>query len=132
MPSARRPSRSASRKWCIGRDGRLSGPELAPALARGMRRAGVDVVDLGMVATPMLISPPISSIPASGVMVTGSHNPPDYNGLKMVLGGETLSGDAIQKLRQRLEAGNLVSGEGGYRQDDIAPEYLARIVGDVS
>ncbi len=116
---------------CIGRDGRLSGPDLAAALSRGIRRAGIGVVDLGMVATPMTYFAAYQLNTNSAVMVTGSHNPPDYNGLKMVLGGETLSGDAIQKLRQRLETGNLVDGEGGYRQYDIAPEYLARIVGDV-
>ncbi|MDO9220373.1 MAG: phosphomannomutase/phosphoglucomutase, partial [Thiobacillus sp.] len=78
---------------CIGRDGRLSGPDLAAALARGIRKAGIGVVDLGMVATPMTYFAAYQLGTNSAVMVTGSHNPPDYNGLKMVLGGETLSGD---------------------------------------
>jgi phosphomannomutase/phosphoglucomutase len=116
---------------CIGRDGRLSGPELAAALARGIQKAGVDVVDLGLVATPMTYFAAFDLKTDSAVMVTGSHNPPDYNGLKMVLGGETLSGEAIQKLRLRLENNDLASGGGGYRTHDIAPAYLDRIVSDV-
>ncbi|HQT00284.1 MAG: phosphomannomutase/phosphoglucomutase [Hydrogenophilales bacterium 16-64-46] len=116
---------------CIGRDGRLSGPDMAAALARGIRRAGVGVVDLGMVATPMTYFAAYQLKTNSAVMVTGSHNPPDYNGLKMVLGGETLSGETIQALRQRLVDGNLVNGAGGYRSYDIAPEYHARIVSDI-
>ena len=116
---------------CIGRDGRLSGPELAAALARGIRKAGIGVVDLGMVATPMTYFAAYQLNTNSAVMVTGSHNPPDYNGLKMVLGGETLSGDAIQKLRERLVNNDLVHGDGSYRQHDIAGEYLTRIVSDV-
>ena len=116
---------------CIGRDGRLSGEELAAALARGIRKAGIGVVDLGMVATPMTYFAAYQLQTNSAVMVTGSHNPPDYNGLKMVLGGETLSGETIQKLRMRLENDDLTYGDGSYRQYDIASEYLSRIVGDV-
>ena len=116
---------------CIGRDGRLSGPALSQALARGIRKAGIGVVDLGMVATPMTYFAAYQLKTNSAVMVTGSHNPPDYNGLKMVLGGETLSGDAIQKLRERLVTGDLAHGEGSYREYDIAPEYQARIVSDI-
>ena len=116
---------------CIGRDGRLSGPELSQALARGIQKAGIDVIDLGMVATPMTYFAAYELKTNSAVMVTGSHNPPDYNGLKMVLGGETLSGDTIQQLRQRLESGNLTTGNGSYRTHDIAPAYLDRIAGDI-
>jgi phosphomannomutase/phosphoglucomutase len=115
----------------IGRDGRLSGPELAAALARGMRKAGADVIDVGMVATPMLYFATHHLGTLSGVMVTGSHNPPDYNGLKMMIAGETLSGDAIRKLGERCERGDLVHGAGDYSQADIAPAYLDRITGDV-
>ncbi|MEW5893539.1 MAG: phosphomannomutase/phosphoglucomutase [Pseudomonadota bacterium] len=115
----------------IGRDGRLSGPRLAAALARGIQAAGIDVIDVGMVATPMTYFAAYHLGTNSAVMVTGSHNPPDYNGLKMVLGGETLSGETIQALRRRLEQGDLVSGSGGYRQQDIGQDYIARIVGDV-
>ena len=127
-------SEAAARKQtaiCIGRDGRLSGPELAAALARGIQKAGIDVIDLGMVATPMTYFAAYELKTHSAVMVTGSHNPPDYNGLKMVLGGETLSGDTIQQLRQRLESGNLTTGRGNYRTHNIAPAYLDRIAGDI-
>ncbi len=116
---------------CIGRDGRLSGPALAAALASGIRKAGIDVIDLGMVATPMTYFAAYQLGTHSAVMVTGSHNPPDYNGLKMVLGGETLAGDTIQALRTRIEEGNLATGQGKYNQHDIAPEYIGRIVGDI-
>ncbi|HSO07126.1 MAG TPA: phosphomannomutase/phosphoglucomutase [Pelomicrobium sp.] len=115
----------------IGRDGRLSGPELAAALARGLQKSGVDVIDVGMVATPVLYFAAQELKTFSGVMVTGSHNPPDYNGLKMVLGGETLAGEAIQKLRERLVSGELTSGAGAFRQEDVREAYLARVAGDV-
>jgi phosphomannomutase/phosphoglucomutase len=115
----------------IGYDGRLSGPSLAAALARGIQKAGINVIDLGMVATPMTYFGAYQLNTNSAVMVTGSHNPPDYNGLKMVLGGETLAGKTIQKLRERLENNDLAHGAGSYSQHDIADEYINRIVGDV-
>jgi len=115
----------------IGRDGRLSGPALCEALARGIRAAGVDVIDLGMVATPMTYFASFELGTASSVVVTGSHNPPDYNGLKMVIDGTTLSGDDIQALRRRLEEGRLSYGSGGYRTHDIAPRYIERIASDI-
>jgi phosphomannomutase/phosphoglucomutase len=115
----------------IGRDGRLSGPQLSQALARGLQAAGVDVIDVGQVATPMVYFAAHQLGTQSGVAVTGSHNPPDYNGLKMVVAGETLAGDAIQQLRLRIEQSNLVTGSGSYTQRDIAPEYISRIVSDV-
>ncbi len=119
------------REIVIGRDGRLSGPELSAALADGLRSAGVDVIDVGQVATPMLYFAAHHFDTQSGVMLTGSHNPPDYNGLKIVLAGETLAGDAIQALRTRAIEGRLASGAGGCRQDDISQQYLARITGDI-
>ena len=115
----------------VGRDGRLSGPELAAAVADGIRASGAGVVDIGMVATPMTYFAAHHLGTQSSVMVTGSHNPPDYNGLKMVVDGDTLSGDDIQKLRQRIEAGRLTTGAGTFRTADIAPAYLDRIVGDI-
>ncbi|WP_088178679.1 phosphomannomutase/phosphoglucomutase [Sulfuricella sp. T08] len=115
----------------IGRDGRLSGPDLAAALARGIQKAGIDVIDLGLVATPMTYFAAYQLNTHSAVMLTGSHNPPDYNGLKMVLAGDTLSGDAIQALRIRLEQGDLSNGSGSYSTHDIADEYLNRITSDV-
>ena len=118
-------------KVCIGRDGRLSGPSLSEALARGLQAAGVDVVDVGRVTTPMLYFATHQLHTGSGVMVTGSHNPPDYNGLKMVIAGETLSGEAIQGLRQRIESGKLLSGKGAYGRAEVAEAYLQRITSDV-
>ena len=119
------------REIVIGRDGRLSGPELSAALARGLRATGVDVIDVGQVATPMLYFAAHHFNTLSGAMLTGSHNPPQYNGIKIMLAGESLAGDAIQALRERAEAGQLASGAGGYRQEDIAEHYLARIAGGI-
>ena len=111
----------------IGRDGRLSGPELGAALAAGIRAAGANVIDVGMVATPMTYFAAHELGTQCSVMVTGSHNPPDYNGLKMVIAGDTLSGAEISALKARIEAGALATGAGGYRSADIAPAYLDRI-----
>jgi phosphomannomutase/phosphoglucomutase len=116
---------------CIGRDGRLSGPALSQALARGLQAAGMDVIDVGRVATPMLYFATHQLNTGCGVMVTGSHNPPDYNGLKMMLAGETLAGDAIQGLRASIEAEDFATGAGSYRQEEVAEAYFQRIVGDV-
>jgi phosphomannomutase/phosphoglucomutase len=115
----------------IGRDGRLSGPDLASALARGIQNSGVDVIDVGRVATPMLYFAAHQLATRSGVMVTGSHNPPQYNGLKIMLGGETFSGETIQGLRQRIERADFSVGAGGYREHDIAASYLQRIVAGI-
>jgi phosphomannomutase/phosphoglucomutase len=115
----------------VGRDGRLSGPELAAAIADGIRASGVNVIDVGMVATPMTYFAAHHLGTQSSVMVTGSHNPPDYNGLKMVVAGNTLSGEDIQAIRARIEAGRLKAGAGTYRTADITPAYFDRIVGDV-
>jgi len=115
----------------IGRDGRLSGPELAGALADGIRAAGVDVVDIGMVTTPMSYFATHHLGTGCSAMVTGSHNPPDYNGLKMVVADRTLSGDDIQDLRGRIERDALATGAGGYATQDVSAAYLDRVVGDV-
>ncbi len=116
----------------VGRDGRLSGPELIAALSDGIRSSGVDVVDVGMVVTPMTYFAAQHLGTACSVMVTGSHNPPDYNGLKMVIDGTTLSGDDIQALRRRIESGDLATGSGNSRSEDVAPAYFDRIVGDIT
>ena len=115
----------------IGRDGRLSGPSLSAALAEGLCASGMDVVDIGMVATPMSYFAAHHLGCGSAVSVTGSHNPPDYNGLKMVLGGTTLSGEDIQGLKQRIDTGNFRSGAGKLTHADIGAAYLNRIVSDV-
>jgi phosphomannomutase/phosphoglucomutase len=119
------------RAVCIGRDGRLSGPALAQALARGLQTSGVDVIDIGRVTTPILYFAAHHLGTGSGVMVTGSHNPPDYNGLKIMLAGETLSGDDIQKLRRRLETGDLKQGAGSISSRDVGNAYLERVTGDI-
>jgi phosphomannomutase/phosphoglucomutase len=115
----------------IGRDGRLSGPELATALAQGLQSTGVDVIDIGVVVTPMVYFATHVLGTASGIMVTGSHNPPDYNGFKMVLAGEAIYGETIQKLYRLIESGELAQGQGGYRTHDIRQAYIERIAGDV-
>ncbi|MEB0139889.1 MULTISPECIES: phosphomannomutase/phosphoglucomutase [unclassified Undibacterium] len=115
----------------IGRDGRLSGPELLAALAAGLQASGVDVIDLGMVATPMVYFATNVLEARSGIMVTGSHNPPDYNGFKMVLAGEAIYGDTITALYHTIVAGSFAVGSGSYRTHDIRAAYLARIIDDV-
>jgi phosphomannomutase len=117
----------------VGRDGRLSGPKLAAALIRGLVSTGLDVVDLGAVTTPMLYYVAATRGRRgchSGIMVTGSHNPKDYNGFKMVLAGRAIYGDDIQRLRTRMEAEDYVVGAGRSAPMDIVPEYGARITGD--
>jgi phosphomannomutase/phosphoglucomutase len=116
----------------VGRDGRLSGPELAGALSDGLREAGIDVIDVGAVPTPVVYFAAYRFNTGSGVAVTGSHNPPDYNGFKIVVGGETLSEGAIQDLYQRIASGALEDGgHGGLRHVDVVPDYIERITSDV-
>ena len=118
-------------RFVVGRDGRLSGPRLSAALARGLNAAGVDVVDIGVVATPMVYFATHHFGTGSGVMVTGSHNPPEYNGLKMMVAGDTLAAEAIQDVRRLVESGDLASGAGRLEKADIREAYLARITSDV-
>ncbi|MEO8850076.1 MAG: phosphomannomutase/phosphoglucomutase [Casimicrobiaceae bacterium] len=115
----------------VGRDGRLSGPAFAQALTDGILASGVDVIDIGMVTTPMSYYAAEALATQCCAMVTGSHNPPDYNGLKMVIAGDTLSGDDIQALRMRAEHQRFTTGQGRYRAHDISASYIARIAGDV-
>jgi phosphomannomutase len=117
----------------VGRDGRLSGPGLSAALMRGLASTGLDVVDLGPVTTPMLYYVAATRGAhgcRSGIQVTGSHNPKDYNGFKMVLAGRAIYGDDIQRLRERIEAERYTVGKGRIARMDIGAEYRARIVGD--
>jgi phosphomannomutase len=118
----------------VGRDGRISGPALAAALMRGLKSTGLDVVDLGAVTTPMLYYVAATRGEhgcRSGIEVTGSHNPKNWNGFKMVLAGRAIHGEEIQDLRRRIEAEDYRRGRGGrIGAMDIAPEYRARIVGD--
>lgn len=117
---------------CIGYDGRHSSPDLAEALASGVMAAGCHVIHVGAVPTPVLYFATHELQTGSGVMVTGSHNPANYNGLKIMLAGETLSGEAIQKLYQRTQTGDFASGRGSQSSADVRRAYLDRIVGDIA
>ncbi|MFO7339018.1 MAG: phosphomannomutase/phosphoglucomutase [Lysobacteraceae bacterium] len=117
----------------VGRDGRLSGPELAGGLIEGLRRAGRNVIDVGMVPTPVVYFAAYHLRAGSGVAVTGSHNPPEYNGFKIVVGGQTLSGEAIADLYARIRDGRLhqAAEPGRLAQEDVAEAYIRRIADDV-
>ena len=115
----------------IARDGRLSGPHLLEALSAGLTASGCDVINIGLVPTPLLYFAAVAFETGSGVMLTGSHNPPQYNGLKILLDGETLSGPQITALYQRLVDKRLRAGNGTVRVDDIRSRYLKRVTGDV-
>ncbi|MGM0569322.1 phosphomannomutase/phosphoglucomutase [Marinobacter sp.] len=117
---------------CIGYDGRHSSPELADALARGVMEAGCHVIRIGAVPTPVLYFATHHLGTGSGVMVTGSHNPSNYNGLKIMLGGETLAEEGIQKLLQRVQTGDLHRGQGSASDQDVRRDYLDRIVSDIA
>ncbi len=119
-------------KVAVARDGRTHGPELLEALKQGLMESGRDVVDLGAVPTPLLYFATHYLSSRSGVMLTGSHNPAEYNGLKIVIAGETLSGDDIQRLRERIETGNLLSGRGSQEAVRLIEDYIAQITGDVA
>ena len=115
----------------VGRDGRLSGPSMAAGLIRGLVEAGIEVIDVGMVTTPMLYFA-ASTLCQSGIQVTGSHNPKDYNGFKMVLAGRAIYGEDIQALRRTMEQETWQLRPGGsVRSVDVLGDYTARIVGDV-
>lgn len=117
----------------VGRDGRLSGPELVEGLVAGLRQAGCDVTDIGMVPTPVVYFGGFHLRTGSGVAVTGSHNPPDYNGFKIVVGGETLSGAAIEALYTRIVEDRMHSAQpqGALHRRDIGHDYTQRIAQDV-
>ena len=115
----------------IARDGRESSPEFAEALCNGLLASGRDVVNLGLVPTPVLYFATHHLGSNSGVIVTGSHNPANYNGLKFVIDGNVLSSEAIQAVRRRIENGDLLQGEGQVIDQDLVPDYIARIVDDV-
>ena len=115
----------------VARDGRLSGPELLGALIEGLRATGCDVIDVGAVPTPVLYFATHHLNTGSGVMLTGSHNPKDYNGFKIVIGGETLAEQAIADLYARIVAGRFTEGRGKLARLDIADAYVERITGDV-
>lgn len=114
----------------VARDGRLSGPALNNALVEGLLASGCDVIDIGMVPTPVLYFATYQLDTGTGIMITGSHNPPEYNGLKMVMAGETLAGERIQELKQRIITSNLLNGQGERRIEDIKSAYIQRILSE--
>jgi phosphomannomutase/phosphoglucomutase len=115
----------------IARDGRISGPTLSKALAQGLLDSGCDVIDIGAVPTPVLYFTTHFLATGSGVMLTGSHNPANYNGLKMMLGGDTLAEEAIQDLYKRINEEQLHDGAGKLTAIDVLPDYISRITADV-
>jgi phosphomannomutase/phosphoglucomutase len=116
----------------LGRDGRLSSPELFAAACAGLRAAGVEVCDVGLVPSPLLYFAAHRVADGCGMMITGSHNPPGYNGAKLMLGGESLAGERVKALHRRLQRNDLRTGSGGMRAAAVADEYLARVRADVS
>lgn len=119
------------RRAAVGRDGRHSSLPLRDALVRGLTEGGVDVLDVGQVPTPVLYFATHALDTGTGIMITGSHNPPEYNGLKMMIAGETLAEDRIQQLRARIEENRLSTGDADVEQVDVSAQYLNEIVGDV-
>lgn len=115
----------------IGRDGRLSSPMLSQALSDGLRAGGCDVIDVGMVPTPVLYYATHKLKTGTGIMVTGSHNPPQYNGLKMLIAGNTIFGDDIKALYQRIINNDINSATGNYREEAMLPSYLETITSDI-
>ncbi len=117
----------------VGRDGRLSGPALSDGLITGLRRAGRNVVDIGLAPTPLTYFGAYHLRAGSCVSVTGSHNPPDYNGFKVVVGGETLSGETIMDLYSRIADDRLYTApaEGTLEARDINDDYVQRVASDV-
>ncbi len=121
------------REIVVGRDGRLSGPDLVNGLIAGLRTTGCDVIDIGLAPTPLVYFAGFHLRTGSGVAVTGSHNPPDYNGFKIVVGGETLSGDAIQALYSRIAENELYDAPalGRLERRDVSGDYVERIANDI-
>jgi phosphomannomutase / phosphoglucomutase len=116
----------------VGRDGRLSGPALSAALIEGLRRAGRDVIDIGLAPTPLVYFGTFQCNTGCGIAVTGSHNPPDYNGFKIVVGGETLAGKAVLDLYARIAENRLDGGGGGGLQHlNLVDDYVSRVAGDI-
>ena len=117
---------------CVGRDGRLSGPKLSEALIAGITDMGINVKSIGMTPTPVLYFATFMTQTGSGVAVTGSHNPPEYNGLKMMMAKDTLFGEGIQALRARIEAGIEVAQQKGLVEEiDVITPYLDKVTEDV-
>ena len=120
--------RNGGARVLVGRDGRLSGPELSAALIDGIRATGCNVIEVGMGPTPMFYFGLHELAADGGIQVTGSHNPPEYNGFKTCVGTQTIYGEAIQELRVLIEADDFESGEGSYETADLTSAYKAMIL----
>ena len=115
----------------VGRDNRPSGEVLQPALLRGLTESGVDVVDVGVVPTPLLYWSVHNLDVGGGIQVTGSHNPPEYNGLKMGIGTSSIYGEKIQRLRAIIERGEFAAGNGSVRREAVIDRYVEDVVGRI-
>lgn len=111
----------------VGRDNRPSSPTLAAGIIRGIQSTGVNVIDVGTVPTPVLYFATVHYGTDGGLQITGSHNPPEYNGFKMTLGGRALYGEAIQRLRGLIEARDFESGAGALEERSVLPDYIADV-----
>ena len=123
---------AGERRVVVGGDGRASTDDLRGHLLRGLRTSGVDVVDVGRVPTPLLYYAAEALKTGTGVMITGSHNPPEYNGLKMMIGGAALAEERIQRLRQRIETNDFRTGCGTLERAEVIERYIERVAGDIS
>ena len=121
-----------SKTVVVGRDGRNSSKQLAESVSQGLQTSGCEVINIGQVPTPVLYYATHKLNTGAGVMVTGSHNPPEYNGLKMVMDGKTLHGDDIQAIHQCIANNELTTGLGSIKQEHLLDDYIARICGDIN
>jgi phosphomannomutase/phosphoglucomutase len=119
------------KRMVVGRDGRNSGPVLVKALCHGILSTGCDVINIGMVPTPLLYYSTFNMETQSGVMLTGSHNPAEYNGLKMVMLGQTLSEDAIKNIYERIQKKNFLQGQGAINELEMIDRYVNHVVREV-
>jgi len=117
-------------KLCLGRDGRVSSPMIHEALVKGLIESGVDIYDIGVVTTPMMYYCAIAKEFDAGIMITASHNPKEYNGLKMLIKGQSLLGEEIRELGQMIEHLDFITSEGKYQELDISEEYALRLLKD--
>ena len=115
----------------VARDGRLSGPYLMKGMIEGILSTGCDVLDIGGVPTGVLYFAAHELAKGSGVMITGSHNPPDYNGFKVMVAGDTLYGDGIMDLYRRITEDRLRDGEGEVTRRNVVPDYIDKIASDI-
>ena len=116
----------------VGRDGRLSSQDLADQLIAGLRAGGTDVIDVGEVLTPVLYYATHALKTGSGLMVTGSHNPPEYNGIKMVMAEKTLFGDLIQEIFNCIQTNDFCTGSGALEKIDVLDDYVSVIIRDIT